>query len=487
LEGTPIWFGFGNLGLTEDDFVEISYKAGVALIIAAFLVLPTMVLTIACPWRVLHKNALFLVLSMITVHGPSFGISFFSFEFPSLIGGMVGCFLTAGLIQFRVGLRDYVPPVEGDHARDPLAIDTISDNHSIVSSHRKRKQQEKDEKSKVNGDSHVVPIASLQSVPEEVSAQFSRGFKQQQSSISAASEGPDEEEAGLDEEEEEEEDKEDLKLFIEECLGPRKSIKEGYIRELFGRTFPLWGTVVLLVITRLPQIPVKGWLTQQEPAFTIFFGTYGVFRCSASLVLQLRDILTYPNLNWKYELLYIPFIMPFVIVSGITMIIYRKDLQAKPHEILCTVAGRLYNPAIALMGALVLVQLMINSGKAAPANIIGVVLSDALKGGFIAISAFLGALGSFFSGSTTVSNLTFGAIQLIAAQNIGTSETAMLALQAAGGSAGNGICLNNIIAVCAVVGLNIGEGQIIMRTGLPVFCFCVIATIVMVALFMRFE
>jgi hypothetical protein len=31
--------------------------------------------------------------------------------------------------------------------------------------------------------------------------------------------------------------------------------------------------------------------------------------------------------------------------------------------------------------------------------------------GFLAISALLGAIGSFFSGSTTVSNLTFGEIQ----------------------------------------------------------------------------
>merc|ERR1712113_1262779 len=86
-----------------------------------------------------------------------------------------------------------------------------------------------------------------------------------------------------------------------------------------------------------------------------------------------------------------------------------------------------------------------------------------MGGGWIAIAAFVGALGSFFSGSTTISNLTFGSIQKIAALQTGTNLTAMLALQVAGASAGNGICLNNIIAACAVVGLQIGEGQVIQK------------------------
>lgn len=69
----------------------------------------------------------------------------------------------------------------------------------------------------------------------------------------------------------------------------------------------------------------------------------------------------------------------------------------------------------ALVGSLILVA-MIRQGDAAntsPAYIIGYNLADFLSGGFIAISAFLGALGSFFSGSTTVSNLTFGLIQKV--------------------------------------------------------------------------
>jgi lactate permease len=68
---------------------------------------------------------------------------------------------------------------------------------------------------------------------------------------------------------------------------------------------------------------------------------------------------------------------------------------------------------VATLGALVLVQLIRLGAAGSPAFIIGYYLSSWLAQGFLAISAFLGALGSFFSGSTTVSNLTFGDIQKV--------------------------------------------------------------------------
>ena len=57
----------------------------------------------------------------------------------------------------------------------------------------------------------------------------------------------------------------------------------------------------------------------------------------------------------------------------------------------------------------------------------------------------------------------------------------MLALQAIGASAGNGICLNNIISACTVTGLVIGEGKIIAKTAKFVLAFIVIATLIMLA------
>jgi L-lactate permease len=265
--------------------------------------------------------------------------------------------------------------------------------------------------------------------------------------------------------------------MIDEHLGPRKSFGEGYLREMVVRTFPIWGVVLMLIATRVEQIGLKEYLTKKEPNFSIHFGTYGTFRLSSSLVFQLTDILAYPNLSWKYELLYIPFIMPFVMVSVVAMVLFRNDMSHGPVAITKVVAERLTKPAFALFGALVLVQLMIRSGTAAPAFVLGNILADWFQEAFIIICPLLGALGSFFSGSTAVTNLTFGRIQIIAAESIGTSVTSMLALQSVGGSAGNGICLNNIIAGCAIVGLDVGEGKVLLKTYKFVFASTTISTV----------
>jgi len=96
----------------------------------------------------------------------------------------------------------------------------------------------------------------------------------------------------------------------------RKSYAEGYVREAIMRTFPIWGFVLTLIITCVPAFKIKGILTKQNPHFLgIQFGTYGDFRISASVVLQLKNILTYLNLNWKYEVFYVLFLIPFVLVS----------------------------------------------------------------------------------------------------------------------------------------------------------------------------
>lgn len=60
-------------------------------------------------------------------------------------------------------------------------------------------------------------------------------------------------------------------------------------------------------------------------------------------------------------------------------------------------------------------------------------------------SGFLGALGSFVSGSVMGSNMTMGAIQAIAAQRVGVSATSLLAVQVAGACAGKMICVSSIL------------------------------------------
>lgn len=84
-------------------------------------------------------------------------------------------------------------------------------------------------------------------------------------------------------------------------------------------------------------------------------------------------------------------------------------------------------------------------------------------------------LGLFFAGSNTVSNMTFGGIQDSIVQNLHLSRTTILSLQNVGGAMGNMVCINNIVAVCSILGIMNKEGFILKRTFFPMVIYGLIA------------
>ena len=132
--GTPIWYGFGSLGLSEKDYVQIGQYSAVALVVSAYLLLPLIFASIV-PSKLIKSNILFTVLAISGAMLPMLGISFFSYEFPSLIGGIVGLGITAILIQFKVGLKS-IDPAESFHSsgRHPLEIVPLSERSCVHSS-----------------------------------------------------------------------------------------------------------------------------------------------------------------------------------------------------------------------------------------------------------------------------------------------------------------------------------------------------------------
>jgi lactate permease len=158
--------------------------------------------------------------------------------------------------------------------------------------------------------------------------------------------------------------------------------------------------------------------------------------------------------------LYVPFIIPFVVV-----VLASAPLLGLSATGLASVWGdavrRLALPAVALAGALVFVKLMMHGGEAAPVVAIGRSLADVVASVhaplWLGAAPVVGALGSFFSGSATVSNLTFAPVQAEIAQQLGLEGARVLALQAVGGAMGNMVCIHNIVAVAAVLGLTGGQ------------------------------
>ncbi|MFO8112633.1 MAG: L-lactate permease, partial [Desulfosalsimonadaceae bacterium] len=87
------------------------------------------------------------------------------------------------------------------------------------------------------------------------------------------------------------------------------------------------------------------------------------------------------------------------------------------------------------------------------------------------LAAFIGALGSFITGSNTVSNLLFAEFQYGIAGTLSLPRQIIVALQSVGGAMGNMVCIHNIIAVSATVGLLGMEGLILRRTVIPLVIY----------------
>jgi len=242
--------------------------------------------------------------------------------------------------------------------------------------------------------------------------------------------------------------------------------------DVFRALAPLLGTVGILLLTRIPFLGLRQLLTSEAAWVSFPLSQVGEFSLSPSLVFQLRGILG-EDLHWSYALLYVPFILPFFVAAALALILYRC-----PPSVFGKVANetfaRLRNPVIALFGALIFVQLLKIDGERASTRILGDALANGAGGLWIYFAGFLGALGSFFSGSNTISNLTFGPIQLRIAQDLGVSTTTMLALQTVGAAMGNMVAIHNIVAVCAVLGLKNEEGNILKKTCVPTLAYGII-------------
>src|SRR5690606_4383421 len=140
-------------------------------------------------------------------------------------------------------------------------------------------------------------------------------------------------------------------------------------------------------------------------------------------------------------------------------------------------------PAIALAFAVPMVRLMIDSGSnSAQIDSMPLVMAEYLgtifTGIWPIIAPFVGVLGTFISGSNTMSNMLFSFFQYSFAENLGVSKIIVVSLQNVGGAIGNMICIHNIIAVCATVGLTGIEGRIIKQNLVPVLLYtCIAGTI----------
>ncbi len=259
-----------------------------------------------------------------------------------------------------------------------------------------------------------------------------------------------------------------------------ESSKTPYAHSVSKALFPLWGTVVVLLLTRIPQVGLKALLTMDSPVWDFSLGSFGHFSVSPAVVLNLRNIFG-TDVEWTHQVLYVPSLIPFILISFISLWILRTP-RGTARLVWQQTAARMSNPVFSLLGALALVRILMSGEEESSVMIIGHSLANAAGGWWQYVAAYLGAIGAFFAGSCTISNITFGPIQDSIASQAGHDRTTILALQSVGGAMGNMVAIHNIVAVSSVMGLTNKEGEILRKTVGPMLLYGAIAAVISVFL-----
>lgn len=213
---------------------------------------------------------------------------------------------------------------------------------------------------------------------------------------------------------------------------------------------------VLFVVTRLKSLPLEGWLK--------------------GVNLGLKNILG-TNLQAEFQPLFLPGGV-FILVAILTCRLHRlqwSGLQRATQRSARTVV----QAAVTLLFTVPMVQVFLNtaggdSGWSAMPQTLAEAAAAVAGRAWPLLAPWIGGLGAAVAGSNTLSNMMFAAFQWDVGVSIGADPMNMVALQAVGGAAGNMICVHNIVAASAVVGLLHREGEVIRLTWLP-FCYYAVA------------
>ncbi len=219
---------------------------------------------------------------------------------------------------------------------------------------------------------------------------------------------------------------------------------------------------VILILTRIPALGIKQMLQE------------GIF------VIKTGNLFGVPNTAFTLKWAYVPGTV-FVLVAIITVFMHKMKAADVKNAWLASLK-QVSGAAVALVFGLALVQILRYSGSndVADPGIKSMIfyMAEALsKVGdllYIIVSPVIGVLGAFISGSNTVAVTLFTNLQYMSAQNLGLDVIMIVAVNIVGGSIGNMICVNNVVAACATVGTGGREGRIIRTCAIPAAVYTVI-------------
>ena len=206
---------------------------------------------------------------------------------------------------------------------------------------------------------------------------------------------------------------------------------------------------ILLVLSRLPQLPFKAWLTSVQISWN-----------------QILDT----SISASSTPLYLP--GSILLVVGLVVIYLHKMTASEAKSAFSESAGMLLGAGFVLIFTIPMVRIYINSGlNSSDLSSMPIVMAEWVAANvgkiYPLFAPSIGALGAFIAGSNTVSNLMFSLFQFGVAEQLMMPTTLMVSLQAVGAAAGNMVAIHNVVAASATVGFLGNEGVVLRKTVIP--------------------
>jgi lactate permease len=214
---------------------------------------------------------------------------------------------------------------------------------------------------------------------------------------------------------------------------------------------------IILALSRFRFLPLRRWLQSAQLDFSNIFGT------PVSISTQ-------------------PLFLPgtiFLVVAILTYFLHQLQMNQMKRAI-AGAGAKLVGTALAIGASVPMAKVFINSDVNASGLLsMPLTLAEGVSGLLGSIWPFfapvVGTVGTFVSGSATVSNMMFSLFQFGVAEQIGVSASLILALQCVGATAGNIIAIANIVPAVATVGLIGREGILLRQLLLPVIVYLIFA------------
>ncbi len=220
--------------------------------------------------------------------------------------------------------------------------------------------------------------------------------------------------------------------------------------------FPYVLLAVLLVLSRLGQLPIKSWLT--------------------SVRINWNDIL-----NTSVSASSSPFYLPgtILLLVGLVTIMMHKMKARDVKMAFSESAKMLLGAGFVLVFTIPMVRIYINSGiNSSDLPSMPIAMAEWVAGNvgdvYPLFAPSIGALGAFIAGSNTISNLMFTLFQFGVATKLAMPSFIIVSLQAVGAAAGNMIAIHNVVAACATVGFLGKEGMVLRKTIIPTIYYLLI-------------